>query len=219
MRLFLSSHRFGDAQDRLVPLMRGGRRVCVISNALDLIPAEARAAYAAQVYDVGQAFAALGLEAEDLDLREHARDSEGLAARLRATDLVWVTGGNVFVLTRAMARCGFGPLIREGLARDALVYGGDSAGAVAAGPSLRGFEVMDPPDEVPEGYRPEAVWEGLRLIDFAIVPHHRSEGPDSPAAEALVRRFQAEGTPFRALSDGQALIADGGPARLCGAGR
>ncbi len=215
MRLFLSSYRFGEAADRLVALLRGGRRVCVISNALDFIPAAARADYAARVYDQIQALAELGLEAEDLDLRDHAGGA-GLRGRLETADLVWVTGGNAFILMRAMARSGFGPLIRELLARDRIVYGGYSAGAVAASPSLRGIELMDPPDEVPDGYDPEVEWEGLRLIDFAIVPHFRSDHGEAEAAEALVRRFEAEGTPFRALRDGEALIADGGPARLAG---
>ena len=61
-------------------------------------------------------------------------DGAGLSRRLGQFDLVWVMGGNAFVLRRAMKQSRFDSIIEDMLARDAIIYGGDGAGAaVAAG--------------------------------------------------------------------------------------
>src|SRR5918996_197796 len=73
-------------------------------------------------------------------------------------DLLWVRGGNVFVLRRALARCGAEELLIELLAADAFVSAGYNAGAVVLTPSLHGIELVDDPADVPPGYPPEIVW-------------------------------------------------------------
>ena len=51
MRLYLSSYRFGSAVERLTALVPPGARVAMVSNALDLVPEEARRSYARNVHD------------------------------------------------------------------------------------------------------------------------------------------------------------------------
>lgn len=213
MRLFLASYRFGDHADALVDLVGGpGARVAVISNALDFIPSEARIAYARTVYDQMAALDDLGLKPFDLDLRSHFHAPEGLANALDAADLVWVTGGNTFLLRRAMALSGFDRLIGPRLAADRLAYGGYSAGAVVAGPHLRGLQLMDPPDVIAEGYPQSAapIWEGLGLTPLPIVPHYRSDHPESADAERVAARHAAAGEPCQLLSDSEVLVVRGG---------
>ena len=43
MRLFLSSYRLGDHPERLTALLRTGRPAAVVANAVDELPARARA--------------------------------------------------------------------------------------------------------------------------------------------------------------------------------
>jgi dipeptidase E len=210
MRLYLSSDRLGAHGGRLPALLGEGRRAVVISNALDHIGADARRDYAARVHDPHRDFAALAIASVDLDLRDYFGDREGLGARLAAADLVWAVGGNAFILMRAMAASGFASLIGPLLARDAIMYGGWSAGAVVAAPSLRGTELMDSPGEVPAGYDREPVWTGLGLIDRAIVPHYRSDHPEAAAAEDVARHYADQGVAFWRLRDGDVLIADRG---------
>ena len=100
-------------------------------------------------------------------------------------------------------------LLLDMLDRDAIVYGGFSAGAVVAGPSLAGYELMDDPEEVPAGYERAVVWDGLGLVDFAIVPHFRSRHPQTEAAERLSARLASRKRPFRALRDGEAVVWTG----------
>ena len=68
---------------------------------------------------------------------------------------------------------------------------------------------MDDPAELAEGYDPEPVWEGLGLVDAAIVPHWRSGHAESEAAEACAAWMRANGVAHRTLRDGDVLIQNG----------
>ena len=211
MRLYLSSHRLGDRAGSLLALLGGGpgARAAVVSNGFDGASAAAREIYRAEVFDPASALNSLGISAESLDLRAYFGDPEGLRKRLTTFDLVWVMGGNSFILRRAMKQSRFDRVIGDMLADDALIYSGDGAGAAVAGPSLRGFELLDDPWAVPESYAESLVWPGLRLTSFTIVPHFRSNHPESAAAEKLVNYLRARRLPYRALSDGEVVVAAG----------
>lgn len=206
MRLYLSSYRIGDRAGSLLALLGSGKKAAIISNALDNISSTARSIYRDEVYDPHRELASLGLLTEELDLRRYFGHAEALEAKLGEFDLVWVMGGNAFVLRRAMKQSGFDDVITGMLERDEIVYGGFSAGAVVAAPTLRGIELIDDPAEVPAGYDPETVWDGLGLIDYAIVPHFRSPHPESAAAERAVRHMMSRGMRYRALRDGEVIV-------------
>lgn len=214
MRLYLSSYRMGDRAGALLALLGRAQRAAIVSNALDNTSPRARDIYREEVYDPRAELGSLGISAVDLDLRKYFGRQESLAADLARYDLVWVIGGNVFTLRRAMKQSGFDIVIGEMLVRDEIVYGGFSAGAVVAGPSLEGFELMDDPDELPAGYAPGPVLKGLGLIDFAPVPHFRSQHPESGAAERTVRYLAARRRPFRALHDGEVIVTTGASSML-----
>lgn len=144
MRLYLSSYRLGSHPEKLIELS-GQARVAIVGNALDFIPEDARRRYAAEVYDPRDEFVALGMQTQDLDLRLYFGNPEGLRNALRGIDLVWVLGGNAFLLMRALRASGFPQVIRGMLAADTIAYGGFSAGAVVATPTLKGIELMDDP--------------------------------------------------------------------------
>jgi dipeptidase E len=209
MRLYLSSYRIGDRAGALLALLGNGKRAAIISNALDNVSPAAREIHRREVYDPHAELASLGITGEDLDLRRYFDQPARLAENLAGFDLVWVVGGNVFVLRRAMRQSGFDRLIVEMLDRDDIVYGGFSAGAVVATPSLDGIDLMDDPAEVPAGYTPEVIWDGLGLIDHAIVPHYRSAHPESAAAEKASKHFAARRVPFRTLRDGEVIVWTG----------
>lgn len=211
MRLYLSSDGIGDRAGSLLALLGAtpGLRAAVIANGFDSsLPGAAEGARG-KVFNHHNILASLGIAAESLDLRAHFGDAAGLAARLARFDLVWVMGGNAFVLRRAMRQSGFDQAIADLLARDALVYAADGAGALVSGPSLLGAESLDDPWDVPEYYDEYLVWSGLRLTSFTIVPHFRSNHPDSAGAEKLVNYLGARRLPYRALSDGEVVVSTG----------
>ena len=215
MRLYLASDRTADSIGELFAMADRGRRVAVVSNAVDFIPPDQREAYARTVYDPIAHFGEEGFHAFDLDLRRFfGRPPDELAAEVADVGLVWAVGGNAVLLRRAMRQSGFDVLIGDLLLRNRLVYGGWSAGAAVAGPSLTGLDAMDRPDVLAEAYAPTAVWEGLGLIETILVPHYRSQHPESAAAENAVTRLRALGEPHIALRDGEALVMDNGPLEL-----
>lgn len=196
----------GGQFNELLGALPPGGKVAVISNAVDFISAEDREAYATKVFDPLDVFRRSGFAAVELDLRNHFGSPATLAEALRNVHLVWVVGGNAFLLRRAMRQSGFDRLIAEKIAEDGLIYGGWSAGAVVAGPSLHGIELMDDPSVVADGYKPDPIWEGLGLIDYAIVPHFRSDHSEASAADAAVKVMVERGRPFRTLRDGEVVI-------------
>lgn len=111
----------------------------------------------------------MGFEPIIIDLLEYRDRKDSLRGTLENLQGVWLTGGNTFYLNWAIQQSGFHELIKD-LMKNGLVYGGESAGAVIAGSTLRGIENMDDPN-----LAPEVIWEGLGLIDYGIIPHWGNE--------------------------------------------
>lgn len=150
----------------------------------------------------------VGFHAEELDLRAYFDRARDMASRLARYDLVWVVGGNAFVLARAMNASGFGRAARELLASGSLVYAGYSAGACVTGPDLAGIDLMDHPDSLPDGYDSSMSTATLAWLPWRVVPHWRSDHPESAGADAAVRHLEAAGLEFRAVSDGDVIVVE-----------
>jgi dipeptidase E len=207
MRLYLSSFRVGDRGDLLVAMAGQGARAAVIANSMDDAPTDHRR----QAVELElAALADLGLRPSEVDLRDHVGDAAGVAAALDGYDVLWLRGGNVFMLRQALRHSGADDAIVAGLARDAFVYAGYSAGPCVLAPSLRGLEIVDDAHAVTRVYGEPPIWEGLDVLDFAFVPHVASpDHPESEAMYAVVERYRAGGVPHRTLRDGQVLVVDG----------
>jgi dipeptidase E len=205
VRLYLSSFRVGNRPERLLELLRGGTRTVVITNADDYKDAAYRAtSVERELNDLRL----LGLEPVELDLRRFFDRQEALRPLLEETDLVWVRGGNSFILRRAMAVTGMDPILLSLLRADRIVYGGYSAGACVMTPSLRGAELVDDPHVVPDGYPAAVVWECLGVLPYSVLPHYRSDHPESPLIDKSLEFMVENHMPFIALRDGQALVVD-----------
>jgi dipeptidase E len=209
MRLYLSSYRLGNQPGRLVDLTNQDKRAAVVLNACDILPDGIRLTLLDQEV---AALQSLGFAVDELDLRDYfnsAARPRDLAALSATYGLVWVRGGNSFVLRRAMKASGFDNIVRDLLERDSLVYGGFSAGAAVLTPSLRGVELVDDPLAVPQGYDPEVVWEGLGLLPYMLAPHYKSDHPESADIEKVVAYYVENHILFRALRDGETIVVDG----------
>lgn len=202
----------GNCPEQLAALVGGGRRVAVIANATDVYPIEGRReAVATEI----EALAMIGFVAEELDLREYF-DAGGVEDALREHDLVWVRGGDVFTLRYALARSGADAALVQLLGEDALAYGGYSAGPCVLAPSLHGLDEVDNPVWVKSLYGSDPIFEGLGVLDYCIVPHFDTPGhPESAACDRLAARYRRDGTPHRAIRDGQVIIVDGEKTFVC----
>lgn len=207
MRLYLSSFRIGAKPEALLNLLGTGRRTALIYNACDFLTSAERAESLSQEV---QRLESIGLQPSEVDLRNYFGGADGLEEALLAFDLLWVRGGNAFVLRRALRQSRADDIIKAIVQNDSVVYGGYSAGPCVLAPSLRGLELVDHPTVVPDGYESPVIWEGLGLLPFAFAPHYKSpDHPESAAVDNVVDYYVAKHIPFIALVDGEALVIQG----------
>jgi dipeptidase E len=207
MKLYLSSFRLGNDPNLLSAIVGDkNRKAAVVANAIDFHTGKERSQ---RVRVEIEALSELGFEPEELDLRDYFnKSSKDLENKLSEYGLLWVRGGNTFILRRAMVQSGFDEAIRNLFAKDDIVYGGYSAGICVLSPDFHGIELVDDPNIVPKGYNSEIIWEGVGLIDFAIAPHYRSDHPESADVEKEVAYYKKHKIPYKALRDGQVILAN-----------
>lgn len=202
--MYLSSYRLGDNPQELVDLVGENKKVAVIPNALDFSTDIPRRNEGVQreIDDLKK----LGFQPEEIDLKMYFGKSEELVKKLSEFGMLWVRGGNTFVLRRAFKESGMDKWLIGQKDNKDFVYAGYSAGVCVLSPSLKGSDITDDPNIIPEGYKPEVVWEGLGLIDFAFAPHYMSNHPESESVGREVEWYTKNGVKFRALHDGEVIV-------------
>lgn len=213
MRLYLSSYKLGNKPDELLGLLNGRRRTAIIENAKDFQTDDERAVSLAEQV---QLLETLGLEPSAVDLRDYFGRAEALKEELSKYDLLWVRGGNCFVLRRAFKQSGADKIIKELLESDSIVYAGYSAGIDMLVPSLHGAELVDDPHQVPDNYNPEVVWDSLGLLPYSVAPHYKSDHPESADIDKSIEYMVDNHIPFIALRDGEAIVVTGQSKNIVG---
>jgi len=172
--------------------LRGAARVLFLPYALF-----DRAAYAEK------ARARLGAMGFRVESADRAADPRDAVARAEA---IFVGGGNTFRLVDALWRRGLVEPIRRRVA-EGMPYVGSSAGAIAAGPSLKttkDMPIVEPPS-----------FEALGLVRFQISPHYLD--PDTASThmgetqeERILQFLEENDAPVAGLREGAHLeIAEG----------
>jgi len=171
MRLYLASHNLGLYTDELLKLVGEGRKALYVENARDYYPEEKRAN---DLQEKLAMLSELGFEVEELNLRDYFNKPDKLREFINSykPDLIYASGGNVFLLATAYRLSGFDEILREDLAEDKYVYGGFSAGIMAICKTIRfyGHDHLVP-ERVPEIYGVDAVLDGVGLVDYQLIPH------------------------------------------------
>ncbi len=200
MKLYLSSYKVPTPVDliELIGKPANQIKVALVLNAKDYY---APRAWNFKSRELVTYFGGLGLKADPIDLRLH-RDAQILKNLLSEYDLIWCMGGNTFCLRYEMQQSGFDTIIAD-LIEAGIVYGGDSAGALVAGPSIRGVEEADEPE-----FAEAVVPEGLNLVSFVPLPHVGSLEYGEAIAK-MKELYIAEGAEIVELTDLQALIVSG----------
>lgn len=207
MRLFLSSFRLSNEPQKFSDLVCGNKKTAVILNAHDFFPEKERHhLLKEEIRDLEK----IGLNAQEIDLRDFFSKPKELEEQLSLYDAVWVPGGDCFLLRRAMYDSGFDVIIKNSLEQDKLVYGGYSAGVVILAPTLQGLDIADDASKVFSTYNETCLYEGLNIISYNIVPHYKSSHGKSEAMDKVVEFFRIENIPYRTLKDGEAIIINGG---------
>ena len=202
MRLYLSSYRVGNQPEQLRAFAEG-RMLAFIPNAMDHVDAVAREkSNAAALEEVRR----VGIDVEPLDLRSYFGRQAALKVELSRFGGVWVRGGNTFVLRQAMRLSGFDEIVTAKTGTDFL-YAGYSAGVCVLAPRLEGLQQVDDSEARPYSHS-EVIWEGLGLLDYLILPHYKSDHPESNDIDKEVEYCKREGIRFRTLRDGEIITMD-----------
>lgn len=196
MKLYLTSYRIPTPEKlfALLPKPPIECRVAIIPNAKDdKLPQERAASLDELIYDLAK----YGFATTVVDLRDYD-DPQLLKQTLEPFELLYVAGGNSFILRSEMRLSGFEAIIRDLLVAGA-VYAGESAGAIVAGTSLEEAEVADDPDSADE-----YITEGLGLIDKIIAPH--ADSPDFVEFINHIKKRYGNDPRVVYLRDDQALV-------------
>lgn len=204
MKFYLSSYKLGRETERLEKLIPQNKKTAYIDNARDFSTDLEKRRQGAES-DIRE-LSDLGLEVEPLDLRDYFGQRDRLRTKISEFGVIWVVGGNLFVLRQAFRLSGFDEIIRELARRKDILYGGYSAGICILAPTLRGIDLMDDISSKPYGEQYDTIWDGLGLVGYSIVPHYKSDHPESEAASKVVEFMLENKMPFRALRDGEAII-------------
>lgn len=208
MKLYLASKhvQFPDELAALVGKDPELANVKLVANAFDNYPVDRREMHVANLL---ASLKVPGWNPSMLDLREYFGKSEALQAELVNTDLLWISGGNVFYLRYVLKQCGLDDLLAQ-LIGSGMVYGGDSAGAAILGPDLHGFELLDDASEAPE-----VLYDGLGITPFMILPHWGNERYADEIANCR-KILEVHNSEIVAISDEQACIVNDSQRQILG---
>lgn len=204
MRLYLSSYRLGNKPDELLKLVgKENKKVAIIANASDYKTSEERErGVKEQVADLS----GIGLIPEEIDLRKYFGKQNELEEEISKYGLLWVKGGNALILQRAIEQSGFNFVVKNLLEKNKIVYAGYSAGISVIAPTLRGVELVDDPNIVPDGYRKDFSWTGMNLIKYNVAMHYKSNHPEAAAVEKEIEYLKENNIPYKTLKDGEVIV-------------
>jgi dipeptidase E len=206
MKLFLASLAINDQHAielaKLVGKDQNDIKLALIENAADTY--EGSPEWIRQNREMIQSH---GFDVEIVDIRQYKESLDELKQKLAAKDVIWCGGGNTYYLRWLLNDTGVGNIIKD-LVADEKVYGGGSAGAIVAGPTLKHFETADDPTE-----SPGVIYEGLGFTDSVVVPHF-DNARFAEIIHGINDRLVADGYKTVPLGDQQTLIVEDSEERV-----
>lgn len=198
MKLFLTSKTISPTQAQPFKDLVGKQEITIalIENAADVEHEKD------WLYDNRRAFAAQGFQIDLVDLNEYRQKRKELQARLARADVIWLGGGNTYYLRWILRHTGADTVITD-LVHRGKIYGGASAGAIVAGPTLRSFEAADDPADAPE-----VIMEGLNLTETVTLPHWGNAKYGS-VMQTAEKNLHDAGYKTVRITDDEALVIDG----------
>lgn len=207
MKLYLSSYKFGNHTDTLKTMLPAGSHIGHINNARDWTTADPIRRQNYQNEEIEQ-LNGFGFNAEPLNLQHYFNKQDELAAKLNSLQGLWVSGGNTFVLRQAMHLSGFDNLFNSLADRKDFLWGGYSAGICILCDSLKYIQNVDNPNDFPYTGCTQAIYEGLNVFHYGLLPHYNSDHFESEAIGKEVQMCIHNKWLFKALRDGEVIIID-----------
>lgn len=152
-------------------------------------------------------FSSFGFNLKEIDIAQHTQ--EQLYDMLGGIEFIFVCGGNTFYLLEKTLESGFDQVVKYYL-KKGVVYGGESAGSILAGPNIWPIKDADDPSVAPSLEK----FEGLNLVDFIVLPHMDSE-KYGPVFEKIIEKYNDK-YKLIPLKDSQAVIVEDNKHRIVG---
>ncbi|MBD3362496.1 hypothetical protein GF362_02145 [Candidatus Dojkabacteria bacterium] len=208
MKFYLSSYKLGNEYKKLQKMIsKTNQKLAYISNALDFSNDinRRKKSVESDINDLQR----FNVSIQKVDLREYFGKRQKLQEIIREYDLLWVRGGNTFVLRQAMKLSGFDEiLLAMWKNQEKKIYGGYSAGVCVLTQTLRGIELVDDVSQKPYGTDVEVIWNGLGILDYQVAPHYKSDHPETEDVDRLVNYYIENKILFKALRDGDVITIE-----------
>lgn len=201
MKLFLSSYRISDPAQFAVFVGKklNDIKLGLVFNSKDYKSKEERREKLEEHFVY---YRNLGIQIEEVNLL-HFKNLTELRNKFEEFDVLWFNGGNTYSLRWAITESGAEKVLREVL-KNGIVYGGDSAGAILAGPTLKYYDAADDISVVPK-----VLYDGLGLTDVAVLPHWGSE-EYGHILGGIEEKLQKDGFKTIRLADEEYLMIENG---------
>ncbi len=207
MKLYLSSYKLGNEIKKLQEWTVKNKRVAYIPNALDGLKVDQKARKELIEGDI-KSLEELGFAVEILDLKKYFGKKQALLERTKKLGMVFLVGGNVFVLRNAMKLSGFDELLQKELKnRKDFVYAGYSAACCVLSPTLKQYQEASDITDQPYANK-KVVLEGVGLIPYSFMPHYNSEHEESEDIGKEIDYCIKNKIPFKAVKDGEVLLLE-----------
>lgn len=212
MKLYLSSQKLGNRTDLLLKLVGDNKKVAVIVNALDDQSSYHRLDRLKRECEMLEG---IGLIPEELDLRKYFGNPKDLEIFLEDKSLVWIRGGNTFLLSRAFSISGFNKIIKSLIKKEKIVFGGYSAAVLMASETLLGAELVDDIYSVPESYPVnKQPLDSLNLLNFYLIPHFGSHDVWAKNVNMHIDYLKRNGKKVVTMCDGEIYYCNGDKGRI-----
>jgi dipeptidase E len=207
MKMYLSSYELGNETSRLSKMIPSNNKVGYIFNALDFTGADPERKSKRVERNMDE-LNALGFDCFDLDLKKYFGKQDALRKLVNTLGAIWVSGGNVFVLRQAFKLSGFDEILLALNKKKDFLYGAYSAGVCILGPTLEGDDIVDDANDTPYKGWNKIIWDGLRILDYKVLPHYESDHPESEAVNKELAYCIEKRLPYITLRDGEVIVID-----------
>lgn len=207
MNLYLSSFRIGNEFNYLKNWIReNNNKILLIPNARD-VREKTQEEKDFLNYDI-ESLEKLGFDVTILDLKEFFNKESELEKYITDNNFhtFYTIGGNVFSLRMAMKLSGFDKFIEKIKDKNNFLYAGYSAGVCVLSPTLDGYDIVE---KEKNPYNGQTIpREGLKIIEYCIVPHYKSNHRSSSLINEVIKYYNSKRIQYRVLKDGEVIISN-----------
>ncbi len=203
MKLYLSSYKLGNKIDELKSWIKEhGNKIVLIPNSRDIYEDSERLRNG--ILNDKMMLEEIGFDVDIISLKDYFNNQEKLFEDFNKYNAFFVIGGNTFALRKAMQLSGFDGYLMNQVDNDNFLYAGYSAGICVLSSNMKGLELVDEPLNP---YNDESViYDGIGILDYVIVPHYKSDHPESHLVDKVVDYMNENGVKYVTLSDGDVLF-------------